>query len=70
MYNDVYYGVTENTVEGEEIFVFPHMPVLYLATERPRATQTAIQWFDVSTDAAVLSDIDVIKEKKPRVNCG
>ena len=67
MYNDVYYGVTENTVEGEEIFVFPHMPVLYLATERPRATQTAIQWFDVSTDAAVLSDIDVIKEKKPRV---
>ena len=67
MYNDVYYGVTENTAEGEEIFVFPHMPVLYLATDRPRATQTAIQWFDVSTDAAVMSDIDTIKEKMPRV---
>ncbi len=67
MFNDVYEGVTENTEEGEEIFVFPHMPVLYLATDRPRATKTAVQWFDVSTDEAVLSDIDTIKEKKPKV---
>ena len=52
MYNDVYYSVVENTEEGEEIFVFPHMPILYVATERPRATETAIQWFDVATDEA------------------
>ncbi len=67
MYNNVYEAVTENTEEGDEIFVFPHMPVIYLATDRPRATNTAIQWFDVSTDAAVIDDIDVIKEKKPKV---
>ena len=52
---------------GEEIFVFPHMPILYVATERPRATETAIQWFDVATDEAVISDIDVIREKQPKV---
>ncbi len=67
MYNNVYEAVTENTEEGDEIFVFPHMPVIYLATDRPRATNTAIQWFDVSTDAAVIDDIEVIKEKKPKV---
>ena len=67
MYNNVYYGITESTASDEEIFVFPHMPVFYLATERSRATFTAIQWFDVSTDTAVEADIEVIKEKKPKV---
>ena len=67
MYNNVYYGVTENTSEQDEIFVFPHMPVLYLATDRSRATFTAVQWFDVSTDSAVISDIGLIREKRPKV---
>ncbi len=67
LYNNVYYGVTNNTAPDEEIFVFPHMPVLYLATDRPRATQTAIQWFDVCTDAAIIEDIDTIREKRPKV---
>ena len=67
MYNDVYRGVVENTDEGEEIFVFPHMPVIYVATDRPRATNTAVQWFDVATDEAVVADIDVIREKRPKV---
>ena len=67
MYNHIYNMVTEYSEPGEEIFVFPHMPVLYLATDRPRATETAIQWFDVSTDEAVIRDIDVLREKKPRV---
>ncbi len=67
MYNNVYYGVRDNTEPGDEIFVFPHMPVLYLATERPAATFTAVQWFDVSTDAAVRADIETLREKKPKV---
>ena len=67
MYNNVYYGVINNTEPDDEIFVFPHMPILYLATDRPRATHTAIQWFDVCTDSAIIDDIDVIKEKKPKI---
>ena len=67
MYNNVYYGVTNNTEPDDEIFVFPHMPVLYLATDRPRATQTIIQWFDVATDSAIIQDIELIKQKKPKV---
>ncbi|MBE6597570.1 MAG: hypothetical protein E7641_07875 [Ruminococcaceae bacterium] len=66
MYNNVYKHVTENTSAEDEIFVFPHMPILYLATDRDRATNTIIQWFDVATDEAVLDDIKVIEEKKPK----
>jgi len=67
MYDNVYRGVTAHTDSSDEIFVFPHMPVLYAATDRSRATNTAIQWFDVSTDAAILEDIELLREKKPRV---
>ena len=67
MYNGVLGTVREHSERNDEIFVFPHMPVLYLMCDRPRATSTAIQWFDVSTDEAVVADIDVIKEKKPKV---
>ena len=67
MYNGVLKSVEKHSEKGDEIFVFPHMPVLYLMCDRPRATNTANQWFDVSTDAAVIADIDVIKEKKPKV---
>lgn len=67
MYNHVYYNVIENTDEEDEIFVFPHMPIFYLATEREKATFTAVQWFDVSTDEKVVSDIDAIKKKEPKI---
>lgn len=66
MYNNVYKVVSDNTYAEDEIFVFPHMPILYLATERDRASDTIIQWFDVATDEAVLADIGVLKDKKPK----
>lgn len=67
MYEGVYQSVQERSGEEEGIFVFPHMPVLYLLCDRPQATNMANVWFDVTTDAGVIADIDVIREKKPRV---
>ena len=67
MYDGVIGSVQEHTAEGEEIFVFPHMPVFYVLCDRSRATDTANQWFDVSTDASVIADIDVLAQKKPKV---
>ncbi len=67
MYTGVVKEVQMHTEEGEEIFVFPHMPILYLMCDRPKATNTALQWFDISTDKAVLDDIEVIRQKKPKV---
>jgi len=67
MYEAVYRDVTAFTTPEDPIFVFPHMPILYLMTERDKATDTAIQWFDVSTDAAVIADIDRLKEHPPKM---
>lgn len=67
MYNGVYRLVQAHTTREESIFAFPHMPIMYLITDRDRATKTAIQWFDVSTDAAVLADIEVLQKTPPRM---
>ncbi len=67
MYRHVLWAAETHTTPADEIFVFPHMPVLYLLTERERATKTAIQWLDVATDQAVRDDIEVLREKKPRL---
>jgi hypothetical protein len=65
-YNDMLAAVQSATGQGEPIFVFPHMPVLYLALNRPRASATALQWFDVASDGAVLADIERLKNDPPR----
>ena len=65
-YNEMLCAVQSATGEGEPIFVFPHMPVLYLALDRPRASATALQWFDVASDGAVLADIERLKNRPPR----
>ena len=67
MYDDIYNNIINNTSEKDEIVVFPHMPIFYVSTNRDRATNTAIQWFDVSTDDAIINDIGVLVEKKPKV---
>ncbi len=67
LYEGVYRSVRERSQEGEGIFVFPHMPVFYLLCDRPQATAMANVWFDVTTDAGVLADIERIRERKPRV---
>ncbi len=67
MYDNIWHAVRSHSTQDEPIFVFPHMPVLYLALERPRATSTAVQWFDVASDAAVRSDIERLRLDPPRV---
>jgi len=67
MYTHVYEETKEYSTEKDKIFVMPHMPIIYLMTGRERLTFTAVQWFDVSTDKAVLEDIDTIKANPPKI---
>ncbi len=67
MYEGVYESVQKHSTEKDGIFVFPHMPMFYLICDRPQATNMANVWFDVTTDAGVVADIDVIREKRPKV---
>ena len=67
LYNAVYEVAQASTAAEDTMFAFPHMPVLYLVAERPCATNTAIQWFDVTTDSAVVADIDVLRAAPPKM---
>jgi hypothetical protein len=67
LYDGVYEAAKTYTAADDAIFVFPHMPVLYLVAERPHAKDTVIQWFDVATDRAVVADMDVLRAAPPKM---
>lgn len=66
VYEGIVHAVQENTSQTDSIFCFPQIPIFYTLCDRmDPGTETKIQWFDVSSDRAVLSDIEVIREAKP-----
>ena len=66
MYNNVVSAVDENTEADDPIFVFPHIPIFYLLTERGHETFTTVQWMDVNSDEDVIADIDVLLQQPPK----
>jgi 4-amino-4-deoxy-L-arabinose transferase-like glycosyltransferase len=56
------YSVSEN-----DVFIFPHVPVIYLASGKVPPTKTVVQWFDVSSPAAIDSDIETLLNHPPNV---
>ena len=67
VYNVMYSTVMQYTQEGDEIFVAPYMPMLYLMLSRDAATDLPVYWFGECTDASVESDIGLLEEKAPKV---
>lgn len=66
VYEGIVHMVQENTSETDTIFCFPQIPIFYTLCDRmDPGTESKVQWFDVSSDGAVLSDIDVIREAQP-----
>lgn len=60
--------VQENSDEEDAIFTFPHIPIVYSATNRfDPGTFTKVQWYDVSTNKEVEKDISVVQEKAPKI---
>ncbi len=59
--------IDQNTKEGDSIFVFPHVPIFYLLSDRYSDTYTMVQWFDVASDDAVIADIETLKQSNPKV---
>ncbi len=67
VYEGIYSAVVENTSPEDTIFCFPQIPLFYSLCERnDPGTFTKVQWFDVASDAAVLSDIDVLRKNPPK----
>ncbi|MGN1328274.1 MAG: hypothetical protein ACI4V4_01085 [Eubacterium sp.] len=68
IYEGINNYVQEYTDEDDDIFAFPHTPILYTATNRhDPGTFTKVQWYDVATNESVKKDIAVIEEKQPKV---
>lgn len=67
MYDDIYKLVNEHTTPQDKIFVFPHMPYMYVILDRYTATNGALYWFDVSTDKTAVDDIKILKENPPKL---
>ena len=66
VYEGIVHAVQQNTEATDSIFCFPQIPIFYALCDRmDPGTETKVQWFDVSSDRAVLSDIEVIQEAKP-----
>lgn len=42
--------ITANSTAGEAIYVYPHMPIFYLMTNRPPYDRAVVSWFDFMSD--------------------
>ena len=60
-------AITANSQVGDNVFVFPNIPIFYLLTNRYPTTFTLVQWFDFSSDGALASDTERIEKDPPRV---
>ena len=67
VYEEIMHAITANTAPTDPIFCFPQIPVFYVLTNRPDpGTFTKVQWFDVASDAAILSDIEILQKNPPK----
>jgi hypothetical protein len=60
-------AITDSSRPGDDVFVFPHMPILYLLTDRYPSTFTLVQWFDFSSRHALAADMSRTEDHPPRV---
>ena len=42
--------ILANSSPGQPIFVYPHMPIFYLLTDRPPFDNAVVSWFDATSD--------------------
>ncbi len=59
--------IEEHSSTGEEIFVFPHMPIFYLLAGRPPCTFSHVQFWDVCPDFIASADAERLLSHRPRV---
>ncbi len=67
LYEGIVNDIEKNTTKDDSIFVFPHAPIIYTASDRmDPGTFTKVQWYDVSTDDSVKKDIETVTKAKPK----
>lgn len=59
--------IHEHSTVEEPIFVYPHLPVFYLLSERSPSTFAKLHWFDVCDDDAAIADAETLLADPPAV---
>lgn len=52
---------------GDPVFVFPHMPLFYILSQREPPTFAYVHWFDVAPDYIAAKDAQIILASRPAV---
>ncbi len=56
----------ENTQPSDAIFVYPHIPVFYLLSDREPDTRAYVHWFDVAPDYIAIADAVHLTKHPPK----
>jgi hypothetical protein len=59
--------ITAHSQPTDSVFVFPHIPIFYLLSDRYPSTFTLVQWYDFSSPAGVRADIRTLQKDPPKV---
>ncbi len=66
-YEIVYSDIMNNTKEGDHIYVFPNAPIFYTISNRHSLTYSQVEWFDVSSEYAIVRDIQTLRQNNPKM---
>lgn len=66
-YEIVYSDIINNTEEGDHIYVFPNAPIFYTISNRHSLTYSQVEWFDVSSENAIVGDIQTLRQNNPKM---
>jgi hypothetical protein len=67
MIESVLGDIEQYTEADEKVYVFPHMSIFNLLSNRQTPTFSKVHWFDVAPNKVVLEDIKILKKFKPKM---
>jgi hypothetical protein len=66
IYNDLFNELKEVT-EEESIFAFPHIPIIYIISNKYPDSKVLVSWFDFLTDTEAIKEAERIKKNPPSI---
>jgi hypothetical protein len=64
---DLAQAISKYTQKGDKIFVFPHMPVFYLISDREPFAGAVVSWYDFMNDNQALKLAESIEKNPPKI---
>ena len=64
---DLTQTILEYTQKGDKIFVYPHMPVFYLISDREPFAGAVVSWYDFMSDNQALKLAESIEKNPPKI---